>query len=205
MNVFDIFGGIYMNEMNEKISAKELEEILSRHKSWIINAWSGERADLSGANLRYADLKSADLSGADLRSANLSGADLIRADLSGADLSGAKNIPFIPTACPSNGSFIGWKKCRNGCIVKLLIPEDARRSSGTARKCRCDKALVLEIQNADGSKADTDTAISIYNNDFAYKVGDVVKVDNFCTDRFNECATGIHFFICRQEAVIYEL
>jgi hypothetical protein len=38
---------------------------------------------------------------------------------------------------------------------------------------------------------------------FAYKVGDMVSVDDFDTNRWNECAPGIHFFITRQEAVDY--
>ncbi len=54
----------------------------------------GQRADLSGADLRRADLRMADLRGADLRGADLRGANLFGADLSGAnlrraDLSGA--------------------------------------------------------------------------------------------------------------------
>jgi hypothetical protein len=106
-------------------------------------------------------------------------------------------------ACPSDGGFIGWKKCQNGLIVKLFIPEDAKRSSGIGRKCRCDKAVVLEIQNTDGTKADVDIAFSLYNINFVYRVGETVTVDNFCEDRFQECATGIHFFIDRQEAVNY--
>jgi hypothetical protein len=44
----------------------------------------GQRADLSGADLRYSSLSGANLSGADL-----SGADLRYSNLSGADLSGA--------------------------------------------------------------------------------------------------------------------
>src|ERR1700723_1951499 len=63
---------------------KNLQEILEKHKKWVNGEEGGERADLSGADLRRADL-----SGAYLNGANLSGADLRRADLSGAYLSGA--------------------------------------------------------------------------------------------------------------------
>ena len=87
-----------------KISAKKLQEIIKSHGRWLRNEEGGERANLSGANLRSANLssaylRSADLSGAnlsganlrsaDLRSANLSGANLRSADLRGANLSGA--------------------------------------------------------------------------------------------------------------------
>ena len=169
-------------------------------------------ADLRGANLRGADLSDADLSdaylrGADLRGANLRGADLsdaylIGANLRGANLRGAKNIPFIPYACPDTGSFIGYKKA-NGYIVELEILSDARRCSATGRKCRCDKAKVLSIQNMDGSVADITEVASSYNCNFVYKVGEIVEEPQFNEDRWNECSEGIHFFINRQEAVEY--
>ncbi|HFK6959826.1 TPA: pentapeptide repeat-containing protein [Listeria monocytogenes] len=66
----------------------ELDVVIEKHEKWLRDG-HGERADLSGADLRRADLSYADLSYADLRGANLSGADLSYADLSGADLNGA--------------------------------------------------------------------------------------------------------------------
>ena len=171
-------------------------------------------ADLSGANLYEADLVGANLLGADLSGANLLGADLSGADLSGADLSGA-NMPFIPMACPDEGEFIGWKKariygdeCTGIVIVKLLIPSDARRSSGTGRKCRCDKAKVLDIQYIDPEKRSIPHSNyivrSLYKRSFCYKIGKmVVPTEPFDENRFNECASGIHFFINREEAVNY--
>ena len=161
-------------------------------------------ADLSGANLVGADLSGANLVGADLSGANLSDADLSGANLVGADLSGANlsDAKGLYLACPSEGSFIGWKKA-SGYIVKLRIPEDARRSSATGNKCRCDKAFVVEIQNIDGSKADVDTVKSNYDSDFAYVAGAMVEVSDFDDNRWNECAPGIHFFIDRRAAVEY--
>ena len=159
-------------------------------------------ADLSGADLSGAYLSGADLSGADLSGAYLSGAYLSGAYLSGPDLSGAKNVPYIPMACPDSGEFTAWKKAR-GKVVKLLIPEDARRSSATGRKCRCDKAVVRSIQNLDGTDAGIVSVPSDRDKDFIYKIGETVTVPDFCENRFEECAAGIHFFINRQEAVEY--
>ena len=161
-------------------------------------------ADLCGADLRRANLCGADLYGADLRRANLRranlyGADLYGADLCGADLCGAKGAYM---ACPTDGSFIGWKKA-SGYVVKLQIPEDARRSSAGGEKCRCDKAYVAEIQNADGTKADIEAIHSNHDNNFVYTVGATVEVPNFDDCRWNECAPGIHFFIDRRAAVEY--
>ena len=161
-------------------------------------------ADLCGANLREADLCGADLCGADLCGAylceaNLRGADLCGANLRGAYLCGAKGAYM---ACPTDGSFIGWKKA-SGYIVKLQIPEDARRSSAGGEKCRCDKAYVAEIQNTDGTKADIEAIHSNRDNNFVYTVGATVEVPDFDDDRWNECAPGIHFFIDRRAAVEY--
>ena len=141
-------------------------------------------ANLRGANLRGANLRGADLRGANLSVANLRGADLRGADLRGADLRGAQGSYM---ACPTDGSFIGWKKA-SGYIVKLQIPEDARRSSAGGEKCRCDKAYVAEIQNVDGTKADIEAIHSNHDNNFVYAVGATVEVPDFDDDRWNECA-----------------
>ena len=166
-------------------------------------------ANLYGANLRGANLYGTNLYGANLYGANLYGANLYGANLYGADLRGAdlcdadlRDAEGTYMACPTDGSFIGWKKA-SGYIVKLQIPEDARRSSAGGEKCRCDKAYVVEIQNADGAKADIDTIHSNHDANFVYTVGATVEVSDFDGDRWNECAPGIHFFIDRRAAVEY--
>ena len=179
-------------------------------------------ADLSGAYLGRADLGRAYLGRAVLRGADLSGADLGRADLRGADLYNAI-LPdqeimnsICPMNCPEKGSFIGWKKAkvvlpdetgfrRNvEVIIELQIIARAKRSSATGRKCRCDKALVLDIQSLDGVSLPKETvAYSRYMPTFTYEVGQKLYVEDFDDNRWNECSTGIHFFITRQEAVDY--
>ena len=159
-------------------------------------------ANLSRANLYGANLYGANLSRANLYGANLYGADLSGANLYGADLSGAENVPFIPMACPDTGSFIGFKKA-SGHIVMLGIPEDARRLSATGRKCRCDKAIVIRIEEMDGTTSDLTEVTSDRDSSFVYKVGKMVSVPDFCEDRWQECSAGIHFFINRPEAVDY--
>ena len=162
-------------------------------------------ADLDGANLRGADLRGADLRvaylrGADLDGANLRGADLRVAYLRGADLGVAKNIPYIPLACPSDGAFIGWKKV-SGKLVKLEIPEGARRSSATTQKCRCDKAKVLAITDIDGRNPIDEILNTSQDVELLYKVGEMVYPDGFDENRWNECSHGIHFFIDKQDAI----
>ena len=159
-------------------------------------------ADLRGAYLCGADLLGADLRGADLRDADLRDADLRGAYLCGADLRDAEIVPFIPISCPSDGAFIGWKKVRE-YLVKLEIPEDARRCSATGTKCRCDKALVVEIRRiSNGEQIDAITNTS-YEPSITYKVGEMVFPDSFDENRWNECSHGIHFFINKQEAINY--
>mgnify|MGYP004638743449 CR=1 FL=1 len=168
-----------------------------------------EGALLNGTDFRFADLRGAIFCNTNLCSANFYGADLDGADLYQADLncpsfSSAKNMPFIPFTCPDTGSFIAYKKASK-YIIKLQIPEDAKRLSASGRKCRCDKAQVLEIQNIDGTIANINKIRSNHDETFIYEVGKNVSVDNFDNNRWNECSTGIHFFINRQEAVEYRM
>ena len=160
--------------------------------------------NLMDADLGDADLKDADLRDTDLRCADLRNADLRDAILSNADLSGViTNMYTIGynLVCPEEGSFIGYKKASR-YIVKLLILEDAKRSSATTMKCRCDKAKVLDIENVEtGEKIEE--IESNFDSEFIYKVGEIVSVDNFDDDRWNECAPGIHFFMNRKNAINY--
>ena len=159
-------------------------------------------AYLRGADLSGADLSGADLSGADIRGAYLRGADLSSAYLRGADLRGAKEVPYIPLACPSDGAFIGWKKIK-GCIIQLLIPEDAKRCSATTQKCRCEFAKVVSITRIDNGEELQSIENTAYSPSVFYKVGEIVKPDSFDEDRWNECSHGIHFFINKQDALNY--
>ena len=182
-------------------------------------------ADLSYADLRYADLSSADLgsanlSSANLRSANLSLANLSSANLSLADLSSAnlslanlrfadlsyakqnESTSFLNIACPEEGSFIAYKKA-GGKIVKLMVTEDAKRSSATTLKCRASKAQTISIENIDGTPYDQNFVSSDYDSSFIYRIGEVVEVTTFDEDRWNECAPGIHFFLSKELAKQY--
>ncbi len=162
-------------------------------------------ATLRGATLRGATLRGADLSDVDLSRADLRGADLCRADLRGADLSELvhnEGTAFYALQCPEDGSFIGYKKA-HGHIVKLEILADAKRSSATSRKCRCSAAKVISITAVNGCENVKEIA-SDRDPNFVYRVGEVVRVDYFDDNRWNECSTGIHFFITRSEAEQYE-
>ena len=162
-----------------------------------------ESADIWHADLSDSDLRDADLNFADLRHANLKGADLRDADFFGARIIMARNVPDnLPMACPKEGSFIAWKKVKDK-LVKLEIPEDARRSSATTKKCRCNKAKVLEITDVDGANSIDEIVNQNYNKNTIYRVGEMVYPDSFDGDRWNECSNGIHFFMNKQDAINY--
>lgn len=177
-------------------------------------------ASLHRSRLRKADLRNADLGKVDLREADLFGAKLCRANLSGAILIGAhlskctgldtakmdaftSGVHLIP---PVEGEYTAWKRVAD-YLVKLLIPADALRSSATTRNCRASKATVLGIYTLKNEPA-SETAVhsrvhSSYADNFIYRVGETVSVPNFDTDRWNECAPGIHHFVSMQEAINY--
>ena len=162
---------------------EELNSILELHRKWLYDEEGGKRADLNGANLYGANLR-------------------------GADLSGAKNAALAQaqtSICPE-GAIIGYKKIRcfdnDGDIVpaiaKLLIPGDAKRSNASGRKCRASKAVVLEIVR-DGEQITR--GYSFHDMHFDYEVGKTVyPTKPFNDDRWEECTSGIHFYITRKEA-----
>lgn len=129
---------------------------------------------------------------------------------------------FITPVCPEKGSYIGYKKAYIkktyydplgigdlSCyysyipvIVELKITEDSKRSSATSKKCRASKCEVLSITDI-GNKIKYNRAESSYDQSFIYEVGKIVEVDNFDENRWNECSTGIHHFLNREDAVNY--
>jgi hypothetical protein len=162
-------------------------------------------ANLTDANLTDANLTGANLTGANLTGANLTGAYLTRANLTDANLTDANNAEYAiaMTRILPEGDIYGYKQCLDGRIVKLLIPKEAKRSHAFGRKCRAEYAEVVEITK--GTRK-VKKAVSSYDKEFAYKVGDAVKPkEPFSDDWQNECASGIHFFITKLEAENYSL
>ena len=201
-----VFGYILFEYEKENNTIKDTVEEAVRQKASLnhanLDGASLDGASLRGANLRGASLDGASLNHANLDGANLRGAYLVDANLRGASLDGAKDIPYIPLNCPSDGAFIGWKKVY-GFLVKLEIPEDANRSSATTTKCRCDKAKVLEVTNINTNEQVSEIINESYNQLTHYKVGEMVYPDKFDDNRWNECSNGIYFFINKQDAIDY--
>lgn len=215
-----------------KVNEKELKTILENHRKWLDNE-GGECAnlkdkDLSGLNLIGIDLSYANLSGANLSGvrlinttltcANLTGANLNRVDLSGANLTGAKlsgahnlenifffneNTSMFALNCPEKGGFTAFKKLSNNVIAELYIPARAKRSSATSRKCRASEAKVVKMWNYKTKETVTEEK-SHFDETFVYKTGETVKTkEPFDDNRWEECASGIHFFMTQKEAENY--
>lgn len=164
-------------------------------------------------NLINADISSSYISSCSFGDTIITNANFEKTVLSDTTLQSttkdAKIFPYIPLYCPDTGSFIGWKKCYiipelkdYPVIVKLLIPNDAKRTSAFSSKCRCSKAKVLEIQDIEGNQL-TVPVYSGYDKTFVYEVGKTVYPNRFDDNRWHECANGIHFFVNKQEAINY--
>ena len=199
---------------NGTLEGDNIEAILKEHGFDCLRYADLRYADLCGANLHGANLSDADLSHADLSDADLRYADLCGANLRDANLRDANHVKLSiakTSILPDEGDIIGWKKAWTDnempptpVIVKLLIPADAQRSNATGRKCRASTARVLDLQDKQGNSLPSDTtAYSGHDTDFTYKKGETVHVEDFDTNRWKECAPGIHFFITRIEAVEY--
>ena len=179
-------------QFTAEIEAEESSPI--GYKIGLAVKWAiGNKANLRSANLYGANLYGANLYGADLYGANLYGANLRSADLK--ETKGSE-LAIAQTRILPEGDLIGGKKCKGGAIVKLRIPEAAKRSHAFGRKCRAEFADVLEIIGAD-------VATSSHDGETKYAVGQRVTPDRFEDDWQQECAPGIHFFITKAEAEAY--
>ena len=159
---------------------------------------------LVGSHLVRADLQCANLGWADLRNCVFYDTDLRDCNFMYANFRGSEYVPYIPLECPSDGAFIGWKKV-NDVLIKLEIPEDARRSSATTKKCRCDKAKVLGFYDGLGvNELDMTELVNDKYEKCQYVKGEMVYPDSFDEDRWNECSHGIHFFVNKQDAINYD-
>ena len=165
------------------------------------------KSEWKSSSFRRCSFRNTYLSESTLDHINIYYSNLVNAKLFGSNI---KNIQynyataFFALQCPEEGSFIGWKQAgdEHKYLVKLLITEDAKRSSATTRKCRCSKAKVLSIEPIDDSP-EVEEIESGYDSEFIYKVGEYVEVGDFDEDRWKECSTGIHFFLTKQEALNY--
>lgn len=194
-----------------------------------------QETDLSCSSFAFSDFETCDFSEATVKRTDFFGCTFVSCKFANVTPCGGQGLPsferaefintidppHLPLRCPKVGSFVGWKKCwaenidpvtgkrkesRHPyveVIVKLLIPAKAARTSGSGCKCRCNEALVLDIRDLKGNAHVR--ALSHWNMNFVYKVGESVFPDGFEEDPLKECGHGIHFFLERDQAVYYKI
>jgi len=100
---------------------------------------------------------------------------------------------------PKEGPFVAWKAVHNTqgdmVIAKLLIPEDARRTTPLGgRVCRAEYVKVLELS------PDVPFAKCAHHPDRIYYVGGIVRDVTYCDDVELGCSlSGIQFYLTREE------
>ena len=158
-------------------------------------------ARIIGCDFQYANVKFTNFTNAIIDKSHFLNARDTNAIFYNTDFIG--ETPFVPLACPTDGSFTGWKKV-NDLIVKLRIPASAKRSSCTSRKCRAEYAKVLGIYDKNKKRLPITLVINrAYDQLTHYEVGRMVYPDAFDENRWEECSNGIHFFINFEDAVRY--
>jgi len=183
-----------INLEDANLAGADLESINSEHANL-------RNANLAHANLRGAILKSARLEHAFLHYANLEYINLTDADLDRADLHGA----FLSEKDRNRKGIIlqknlkGFKLCKNGLVVELLIPKGSVVFSINGDKCRTNKAKVVSITNIENTRT-FKIAESSYKEGFYYQVGKIIEIEDFDLEYNIECTSGIHFFKTRKEA-----
>ena len=104
-----------------------------------------------------------------------------------------------------------YKGCRNGLVVTLELdrndPNTLERSNVDVPNYamyRCRRAKVVKIENVlTGETAEM--AISGYDEQFCYKVGEVVEVPEYSAEIEKVCGNGIHFYLTKEAAKFHAL
>lgn len=152
------------------------------------------------ANLTEASFEGADLDGASFAQANLTEANLQDTNIITAEFD---NTIGIYPVCPDTGSFTGWTLAEdskgNDFLIKAMIPWQAKRSSGTTRKCRTSKLYIDKIFTINGE--DVPKSFRLKNRDIKTAVGESLVDDDYEIDRFKISSSDLYFWISKEEAL----
>ncbi len=174
-----------------KINEEELKRMLE-------NRVPGEMLDLSRSSFENMDL-----SGWNLQDINFDACDFRRINFDGTNLSGirARNALFGEMILPDDSK---KKTSLSGANLQNAILESADFRGCDLHKAdiRCEKAKVLTIDSIDGKENYTE-AHSYVDENFYYRVGQMVYARNFNPDRFVDSGGGIHVWLSREEAIAY--
>lgn len=154
-----------------------------------------QNSSMKGCMMRHCDLSNSDISGTNIFSTVLEYTKLT-------DVKYDENTRFFELYPPASGAYVGFKKCFNQRIATLLIPTDAMRTSATMNCGRCSKAKVLAVKSFDETE-EFEYGLATIDEEFEYRVGEYVEVENFNRNRWMDSTTGIHFWMTREEAIAY--
>jgi hypothetical protein len=216
MKILDIYG----NLVTECDSPKEaLESAIRKVGYLLVHNGQFKNCNLANKSIRRAmfdsciftecnfsgsDINKTSLNDSTFRECNFNKTNLENTSMKGCSF---KNCTFLDTTfpdfqIPQGQDLLGYKKVRYGTkgkIVTLLIPKQAKRTACLiSRKCRAEYAIVL--------KGAGRPCRSSFNWNFIYKNGETVKPRYpYNPDPTQECTSGIHFFITREEAEDYPI
>jgi antitoxin component YwqK of YwqJK toxin-antitoxin module len=110
---------------------------------------------------------------------------------------------------------LGYKAAKHGDIrvlITLVIPDDAKTNldrkyiaKKETAKYRTNRAMVLKIEDAEGKSYETATTSIYYDKILIYSVGKVVEEPAFDPVLERVCTKGIHFFLDKHVAELYNL
>lgn len=94
-----------------------------------------------------------------------------------------------------------WNKYKSGAtvIAVIRIPKGAVVFGNGYSKCRTNKAEVIKIEGYNENYK----YYSLYDDNFKYEIGKQMEIDDFNYNHTKECASGIHFFLTKEEARNY--
>ena len=108
------------------------------------------------------------------------------------------NLP-VPLKRTFEPPAVVYKKCLNNVIVCAEIPVDAQVRGEEGRKCRVDKAKIIDII---GDFYGEKVGVSTYDCSALYFIGDEIEIEDFDFSDA-ECSTGFHFFCTKEQAEKY--
>ena len=152
---------------------------------------------MTEASFEGADLDGTSFAQANLTEANLQDTNIITAEFD--------NTVGVFPVCPTKGVFTAWTIGDdfkgNDCLVEVVIPVWARRSSGTTRKCRAEALVIKSLELiSDGVDA---LFMRLKHRDFGFAVGQELYDSNFEVDRFKTSSADLYFWISKEEALAH--
>lgn len=91
---------------------------------------------------------------------------------------------------------IGYKKTREGVVIKAEIPAGAIVFSINGKKCRTNRAKIVDMRGHV-------VLHSSFDINFHYTLGQEIEILDFDPCYSHECAPGFHFFMTEEEAKAY--